>query len=115
MNAVKVGQYQARLDDQHILGYFDTKKDAVKLAWGEAMMNALKGYNTGTDWYVGEVIWVGSRTESSQHQMSDGSGRFEWGVDQYDVVVTSTVALGKATHKYHRTTAPTGIAQGQAR
>lgn len=111
----RVGQYQARLDDDYVIGYHDTKEAAVDQACGEARKAALQGHDRNSRWYVGVVVWVGGNAQATQHQMGDGSGRMEWGMDHYNAVVTSTVAFGKATYDYRRTPLPEGNAQGRSR
>lgn len=111
----KLGEYQVRLGDNCVTGYCPTKAEAVEQASKAARTAALEGWNTDSSWYVGIVIWVGSTTKRTQHQMGDGTGRWEWGTDKYDVVVTSTVAFGKATYEYSRTPLLTGEAQGRMR
>lgn len=110
-----VGQYQARLDDDYIIGYYETKEQATDSACTAARAAALKGHARNSCWYVGVVVWVGTSTENTQHQMSDGTGRMEWGTDHYAAVVTSTVAFGKATYKYARTPMLKGVATEQGR
>jgi hypothetical protein len=115
MTTPRVGQYQACLDDEYIIGYYDTKEDAVQQACTEARVAALKGHDRHSRWYVGVVVYVGTNSENTQHQTSDGTGRMEWGTDHYYAVVTSTVAFGKATYTYNRTPVLNGDAQGRSR
>jgi hypothetical protein len=113
----RMGEYQARLDNDYVIGYYKTKEEAIKVACAEATKAAAQGHQQGSAWYVGEVVHVGTYVEDTQHQTSDGTGRSEWGTDVYLVVNTSTVAFGKATYTYNRNPRASlqRVAQGSGR
>jgi hypothetical protein len=111
----RMGVYQARLDADYVLGYYPTKQEAIDVACGEATKAAAQGHQVYSAWYVGEVVYTGTYHQETSHQMSDGTGRSELGIDQYRVVTTSTVAFGKATYTYNRTPVRPYVAQGRVR
>lgn len=114
MRKPEKGLYQARVSDDYILAYTETKQEAIDIAVKEYKTYALRGGSRNTEWFVGIVIDIDSNTEYMNYQMSDGTGRYESKYNTYDVVVTSTVAFGKATYNFSQRSAHAG-SQGRTR